>query len=89
MSLTPRELASYLEGAGLAESAQWRRTMWGAWHVAAFMRSKKKLPALDRILRHLGGASRRKQSTEEMLQMVEQLNAAFGGKDLRKKKDLN
>ena len=58
--------------------------MWGAWHVAAFTRSKR-IPDLDRILRRLGGTAQPEQTPEQALALVVALNEAFGGKDLRPK----
>jgi hypothetical protein len=84
MNLTPREFSNFCDGAARADNAAWRRVMWGAWHAAAFMRAKK-LPGLAPLLRKLGGPGKPRQSAEQMLGLAVALNAAWGGKDLRKK----
>jgi hypothetical protein len=52
--------------------------------VAAWTRSKKRLPNLERLLQKLGRPRIAKRSTKQLLAMAEKLNALFGGKDLRK-----
>jgi len=67
-----------------AETAGYRRALWAAWHVAAFSRQKW-LPNLARIMRRLDDRAPEKRSPEQLLTVIEMINAAFGGKDLRKK----
>ena len=57
-----------------------------AWHIAMLMRTdpRKRLPKLETLLyRHK--SSRKKQTPEEMLAVVKMLNAAFGGRVIKKK----
>lgn len=50
---------------------------WLAWHVAALGRVKK-MPKLDRLLRRERATGRR-QTPDQMLRIVEMINAAMGG----------
>ena len=81
--LTPHECKIYCEQRVDAELAAYRRALWAAWHVAAFSRQKR-LPNLARIMRKLDQRGPERQSPKKILMMVEMINSAFGGKDLRK-----
>ncbi len=56
-----------------------------AWNVANWSKAKK-LPDINQMLRKIVREKRRPQTPLEGLRIAEQLNARFGGKDLRRKK---
>lgn len=67
-----------MKGVHRRDIADYRRTLWGAWHAASFQRSKR-LPALERLLQRLGGRRAVRMSKAQILAKVKQLHALFGG----------
>ena len=82
--LTPYECRIYCEQRADTEVEGYRRALWAAWHVAAFSRQKR-MPNLARVMRRLDKRAPEKNTPEQLLSMVQMINVAFGGKDLRKK----
>jgi hypothetical protein len=85
LDLTVRELVAYGKGRAEADAQSWRRALWAAWYAANFTRAKR-LPRLAPMLRNIGRRRIVKKSTDQLLRVVEHLNALFGGADHRNKK---
>lgn len=78
-ALTPYETRLAVEGLNARAAAEYRRSAWLAWHIEAFQRSKR-LPPLADVLGRMTGEKPKRMTGPEMLQAVEMLNAALGGK---------
>jgi len=61
--------------------------VWLAYHTAGFSRSKR-MPNYGQLMAKMGLKEHKLQTPDEMIRFVEMMNAALGGKDLRKK-DMN
>lgn len=85
-SLTPFETAEAARAALDARRDAYKLALWQAWHTAAFGRVKK-LPDLKRMLDRLADRREVRPATPKALKAkIEALNAAFGGRDMRRKK---
>lgn len=81
---TPYLTRLFVEAAGERERLAFGREMFGAWHAGAFFRIKR-MPSLEKAMRGLDSKGPPKRMTpDEMLKVIEQWNAAYGGRDLRK-----
>lgn len=80
---TPFQTRLFIEAAAERERLAYRRAIWAAWHMAAFERSKR-MPKLSQVMQQV---ERKKPTTRkspaQLLAMIVDMNAAFGGKDLR------
>jgi len=73
------------EWVGERQAEDYRRELWGAWHMAAYMRMKR-LPDLANTMRRFERRGRvEPQTPDQMLDAVRLLNEAFGGRDLTRK----
>jgi len=87
MDCTIRELVAYGNGYRARADEHMRLAMWAVWHGAAFQRARR-LPNLKRLLARLGRRRRPlARRPQDLLRMVEGINAVFGGKPLGKSKD--
>ena len=84
LNMTVRELSAFARGHRRRSDADYRRSLWTAWHGGLFGRVKK-LPELDKLLTKIGASRRVVKSTNQLLAMAEHLNKLFGGADNRKK----
>ena len=75
--MTPAEFGAFMAGHGRRMAEDWRRTLWGAWHSAAFARAKK-LPDIAKIMRRMGGRKAPPQSPEQILASLKMIMAASG-----------
>ncbi len=82
-TLTPHETYCWIEGRVEADKSGHRENAWLAWHIACFSRQKR-LPSLRSIMDKLD--AKKQQTSADMLKAAEYITAAFGGRDLRKKK---
>lgn len=79
---TPREIGLILDGRSDAVLLKHNETAWAVWHVAALSRAHK-LPPLEK-LQHRTRVPRKRQTTEQMLEMAAIITALHGGDDKRK-----
>lgn len=64
--MTPFHLAERVRGYGDELAAQYRRTLYGAWHGAYLQRVEpKQFPALGKLLTPRGAAPAKPQSVDE------------------------
>lgn len=81
---TPREIVLIIEGRGEALNRQHNDAAWLAWHIVRLGHvDPKKFPKLETLLSRKPVA-RRRQSTEQMLEMAAIITAMHGGEDKRK-----
>lgn len=80
---TPREVSLIVEGRSRFLEREHNDRAWLAWHIAALSRIKR-MPKLDRMM--LRPTKEKPQTWEQQLQIVMQLNAAFGGKVVKRPK---
>jgi hypothetical protein len=77
-------MAAYAAGVTRRDNQAWRRVMWGAWHGAAFSRSKK-VPRLQGILNRMRPPRRAARSPEQLLAEFEAFSKALGGAGLKRR----
>lgn len=84
--MTPHELNTWLEPQFEREKAEDRakymQAIYTAWNTVAFSRQRRIKPLKGIMERFM---PKKKSTPKQMLQIVEGLNKAFGGKDLRAK----
>lgn len=75
--MTPRELMYVVETHNWQLEQQFERDVTVAWLNAGWHRTKK-MPRLDQVIKKK--KTNKQQSPEQMLAMIQQLNASMGGK---------
>ncbi|MCV4233304.1 hypothetical protein OHJ21_19155 [Virgibacillus sp. LDC1] len=79
--MTPHELNLFIKAYNDRMVRDHKERITMAYLTAAWGRTKK-LPDLKKILKE--DKPKKQQSAEDMLSIVKQLNAAFGGKEVKK-----
>ena len=79
--MTPRELQIYLDAKEEINRNKINELLFVAWHVEAFARQKK-LPKLSKIITEK--KKKQKQSSNDMLSVIRNINAALGGEEVSK-----
>jgi len=80
--MTPRELQIYLDAKKEINRNKINELLFVAWHVEAFARQKK-LPKLSKIISEKKKKPA-KQTNNDMLDMIRNINAALGGAEVSK-----